>query len=118
MLKVFNQLQPIKEISALPVKIGQKILSIKFTEIIYCKSCDGYVSLFTNSGKEYVTDLNLQELEDKLPGNFLRIQTCFAGFDELIPPKRDSVASSITPTRPKASEQVQITAGQIVNLIR
>ena len=77
MLEVFNQLQPKKEISALPVKIGQKILLIRFNEIIYCKSCDGYVSLFTHSGKEYITDLNLQELENKLPVNFLRVQKSY-----------------------------------------
>lgn len=77
MLKIFNQFQPKKEISALPVKIGQKILLVRFTEIIYCKSCDGYVSLFTNLGKEYITDLNLQELEEKLPGNFLRVQKSY-----------------------------------------
>lgn len=77
MLKVFNQLQHKKEMSALPVKIGQKILLVRFTEIIYCKSCDGYVSLFTNLGKEYITDLNLQELEDKLPESFLRVQKSY-----------------------------------------
>lgn len=50
---------------------------VRFTEIIYCKSCDGYVSLFTNLGKEYITDLNLQELEDKLPESFLRVQKSY-----------------------------------------
>jgi two-component system, LytTR family, response regulator len=77
MLQIFNQIQPKKEVSALPVKVGQKILLVRFSEIIYCQSCDGYVSLFTNSGKEYITDLNLQELETKLPGNFLRVQKSF-----------------------------------------
>lgn len=77
MLKIFDSLQPKKEISALPVKIGQKILLIRFTEIAYCESGDGYVSLFTISGKEYICDLNLQELEEKLPDNFLRVQKSF-----------------------------------------
>ncbi len=77
MIRIFNQMQPKKEISALPVKVGQKILLVRFIEIAYCQSCDGYVSLYTNTGKEYITDLNLQELETKLPGNFIRVQKSF-----------------------------------------
>lgn len=77
MLKMFNQLQPKKEITALPVKVGQKILLIRFSEISYFESRDGYVSLFTSTGKEYVSDLNLQELVEKLPDNFLRVQKSF-----------------------------------------
>ena len=77
MLNIFNQLQSKKEVSALPVKIGQKIILVNFSEIAYCKSSDGYVSLFTNSGKEYISDLNLQELEEKLPVNFLRVQKSY-----------------------------------------
>jgi two-component system LytT family response regulator len=74
MMSIFNQLQPKKEITALPVKTGQKILLVRFSEIVYCQSGDGYVSLFTDSGKEYVSDLNLVNLVQKLPENFLRVQ--------------------------------------------
>lgn len=77
MISIFNQMQPKKEISALPVKVGQKILLVRFSEISYCQSGDGYVSLYTNTGKEYITDLNLQELEMKLPPNFFRVQKSF-----------------------------------------
>jgi two-component system LytT family response regulator len=77
MLDLFNKFQRKKEICALPIKVGQKILLVRFTEIAYCESRDGYVSLFTNAGKEYVTDFNLQELETKLPDNFLRVQKSF-----------------------------------------
>lgn len=74
MISIFNKLQPKKEVTALPIKNGQKILLVRFSEIVYCQSCDGYVSLFTDSGKEYISDLNLMELEQKLPENFLRVQ--------------------------------------------
>lgn len=74
MISIFSKIQPKKEVTALPVKNGQKILLVRFSEIVYCQSCDGYVSLFTDSGKEYVSDLNLMELEQKLPENFLRVQ--------------------------------------------
>jgi two-component system LytT family response regulator len=77
MLSVFNKLQPKKEILALPVKIGQKIILVRFSEIIYCESRDGYVSLFTHAAKEYITDLNLNELEEKLPNCFLRVQKSY-----------------------------------------
>jgi two-component system LytT family response regulator len=77
MLKIFNQQQSKKEMTSLPVKVGQKILLIRFSEISYFESRDGYVSLFTITGKEYVTDLSLQDLEMKLPGNFMRVQKSF-----------------------------------------
>lgn len=74
MMSIFNHLQPKKEITALPVKTGQKILLVRFSELVYCQACDGYVSLFNDSGKEYISDLNLFDLEQKLPDNFLRVQ--------------------------------------------
>lgn len=75
--EAFNQLQPKKDITALPIKIGHKIILIRLAETAYFKSSDGYISLYTTAGKEYITDLSLQELEEKLPDNFIRVQKSY-----------------------------------------
>lgn len=74
---LFSQLQPKKEITAIPVKVGQKILLIKLNDIAYCQSSDGYVSLYTNAGKEYISDFCLHDLEEKLPDYFIRVQKSY-----------------------------------------
>ena len=77
LLKIFIQSQPKKEKVALPIKIGSKIILVRLSDIAFCESRNGYVSLISDSGKEYVTDYNLHELEEKLPHNFLRVQKSF-----------------------------------------
>lgn len=74
---LFKQMQPAPQATALPIKYGQKILLVRYSDIAYAEACDGYVSLFTNEGKEYVCDYSLSELETKLPPHFLRVQKSF-----------------------------------------
>lgn len=63
--------------TAIPIKAGQKIRLVRYNEITYAKASGGYVSLFTTSGKEYICDYSLSELETKLPEQFLRVQKSF-----------------------------------------
>ncbi len=70
LLKAF---QPKKEMKALPVKIGDRTLLIKPENIIYFEAKEKYVSLFTDDLREFITDLTITMLEEKLPFNFLRI---------------------------------------------
>ena len=77
LISAFNKNKEEKPTTALPIKIGQKIVLVRFTEIVYCKSGDGYISIFTKSNKEYISELKLHELENKLPLNFLRVQKSF-----------------------------------------
>jgi two-component system LytT family response regulator len=77
LIAAFNKQKEEKVVTALPVKIGPKIILIRFSEIVYCKSDKGYVSIFTKSGKEYISELMLHELENKLPSNFIRVQKSF-----------------------------------------
>lgn len=75
--KAFQHLQSPTKATALPIKTGQKIILVRYTEIAYAKACDGYVSLFTTAGKEHICDYSLSELETKLPENFLRVQKSY-----------------------------------------
>lgn len=75
---LFDQLQKSrKKASAIPIHVQSKIILVRCSDISYCKSVDGYVSLFTDDGKEYVSDLNLSQLEERLPDSFLRVQKSY-----------------------------------------
>jgi len=57
----------------LTVKLGDRILLIKFEDIINIQAEDKYVFLYTSDGKKHLTDYTLSTLEAKLPEDFLRI---------------------------------------------
>lgn len=76
--RLFSQIQEKpKKATAIPIHTQSKIILVRCQEIVYCKSGDGYVSLFTDDGKEYVSDLNLNQLEERLPESFLRVQKSY-----------------------------------------
>lgn len=77
LIAAFNKKKEEKVVTALPVKVGQKIILIRFSEIVYCKSDKGYSSIFIKTGKEYISELKLHELEKKLPPSFLRVQKSY-----------------------------------------
>lgn len=75
---LFDQLQKSrKKATAIPIHTQSKIILVRCSDISYCKSADGYVSLFSDDGKEYVSDLNLSQLEERLPDSFLRVQKSY-----------------------------------------
>lgn len=75
--ETFLKMKSPAKATAIPIKSGQKILLVRYNEIAYAKASDGYVSLFTVSGKEYICDFSLSELETKLPEQFLRVQKSY-----------------------------------------
>ncbi len=75
--EMFDQLQPKKEITAIPVKVKDKIILVRFSELVYLESQLGYVTLHTDSGAEYLAELSLIELEAKLNHDFIRVQKSF-----------------------------------------
>lgn len=75
--EMFDRLQPKKEITALPIKVKDKILLVRLNELTYLEAQQGYVELHTDDGKKHLSELSLAELEEKLPGNFIRVQKSF-----------------------------------------
>jgi two-component system LytT family response regulator len=63
--------------TAFPVKLGEKILLMRFENISYFRADDKYVFLHTIDGKKYLTDYTLSTLETKLPEGFLRVQKSY-----------------------------------------
>ena len=72
-----NQLKPRKEITSFPVKTGDTIHLVRTTEIAYLEAKDKYVTIHTLEGKEFLTDVSLKMMEEKLPDNFLRVHRAF-----------------------------------------
>lgn len=62
-----------KDLKTLTVKIGDKILLIKLTDLCFIEAEDKYVFLHTLDSKKHLTDFTITALEDKLPEHFVRI---------------------------------------------
>jgi two-component system LytT family response regulator len=56
-----------------PVKEGSKITLIQFNEIVDFSTANNFVFLTDVSGKDYLVESNLSELEGKLPEDFIRV---------------------------------------------
>lgn len=70
---LMQQIQAKKKIKTLTVKLGDKILLIKLSDITHIQAEEKYVFLHTNDGKKHLTDFTLAVLEEKLPEEFVRI---------------------------------------------
>lgn len=73
LMTLIGQLKPKKEVRTLTVKIGDKILLIKLEDIVHIEAEDKYIFLRTADGQSHLSDFTLAGLEEKLPGNFVRV---------------------------------------------
>lgn len=76
-IQLAESLRPQAELTSLSVKIGDKILLIRLSEIVYFEADEKYVTIHTLERGEYITDLSLKTLEEKLPSNFIRVHRAF-----------------------------------------
>ena len=74
---LMNDLKPKREPVALPVKTGDKIVLVRYSDIVFFQAKDKYVNIITSADKNYLTDLSLSALEVKLPDYFLRVQKSY-----------------------------------------
>jgi len=70
---LMNLLHTKKEIKTLTVKLGDRILLIKLTELVFIEAEDKYVFLNTIDGKKHLSDFTIAALEEKLPALFIRV---------------------------------------------
>ena len=56
-----------------PVKVGNKITLIQFSEIVDFSAGNNYIFLTDINGIDYLVDSNLIDLEAKLPEDFIRV---------------------------------------------
>lgn len=64
---------PKKEITSIPVKLGDRMLFVRIEDVSYFLAEEKYVNIFTKDGKTYLCDFPLKSLEEKLGESFLRI---------------------------------------------
>lgn len=77
LLNAVKQMQTVKEVTSLPVKIGDRIILVRLSDVTFLEAKDKYVNIFTADGKEYMTDLSLKTLEEKLPNHFIRVHRAY-----------------------------------------
>lgn len=64
---------PKKEISSIPVKLGDRMLFVKIEDVAWFEADEKYVSIHLRDGKTYLSDLTIKTLEEKLDAGFIRI---------------------------------------------
>ncbi len=64
---------PKKEITTIPVKLGDRMLFVRIEDVSYFSAEEKYVTIYTKDGKSYLCDFPLKSLEEKLGDKFLRI---------------------------------------------
>ena len=72
--EMIRQFQSPQKSTALAIKTGDRIILLRYENIVYLEAQDKYVFAFTSEGNKYITDQSLSGLEEKLPSHFYRIQ--------------------------------------------
>lgn len=75
--ELIRQLHAPKKATALSIKIGDRIILLRFDDIVYLEADDKYVFIYTSQGQKHLTDQSLSSLEEKLPEQFYRIQKSY-----------------------------------------
>jgi two-component system LytT family response regulator len=63
--------------TALPIRIGDRIVLLRYENITYLEAQDKYVLVFTTEGHKHLTDQSLAALSEKLPVQFHRIHKSY-----------------------------------------
>ncbi|MES1218937.1 MAG: response regulator [Bacteroidota bacterium] len=75
--EMIKQIQSPQKSTALAIKTGDRIVLLRFENIVYLEAQEKYVFVFTENGQKYITDQTLAALEEKLPSQFYRIQKSY-----------------------------------------
>lgn len=74
---IIRQFQAPQRSTALTIRTGDRIILLRYEEIVYLEAQDKYVYIFTADGQKHLTDQSLSSLLEKLPANFFRIQKSY-----------------------------------------
>jgi two-component system LytT family response regulator len=72
-----NGLKSQKEVKTLSVKKGSKFTLIQLADVLYFEAYDKYSFIHMLDGQKLFCDYMLSVLEEKLPGEFIRVQKSF-----------------------------------------
>ncbi|HIF14824.1 MAG TPA: response regulator transcription factor [Bacteroidetes bacterium] len=79
MMQVINRISPENERDTIAVSVGEKIIFIKFEDIVFFKAEDKYVFIHDKDNRKHIIDYSLSSLEKKLPPYFFRVHKGFNG---------------------------------------
>ena len=74
---LFKGFKPQREIKTLSVKKGTKFTLVQLSDIVYFEAYDKYTFVHTQNGQKLFCDHMLAVLEEKLSGDFIRVQKSF-----------------------------------------
>lgn len=75
--EIIRQIQMPKQATALSIRTGDRIVLLRYEQIVYLEAQDKYVYIYTTGGQKHLTDQTLTALAEKLPARFFRIQKSF-----------------------------------------
>lgn len=75
--EIIRQIQAPRQATALSIRTGDRIILLRFEQIVFLEAQDKYVYIYTTDGQKHLTDLTLTALKEKLPEQFFRIQKSF-----------------------------------------
>jgi two-component system LytT family response regulator len=75
--EIIRQFQAPKKATALPIRTGDRIILLRYENIVYFEAEDKYVFVFTTDGQKFLTDHPLTALAEKLPAAFCRIHRSY-----------------------------------------
>lgn len=73
------------EPGSITVKLGDRILLVRLSEISFLKAEDKYVFIHTKDDKRYIIDKSLKRMSEQLPHHFVRIHRAYIiNFDHIL----------------------------------
>ncbi len=75
--EIIKQFRVPQKATALPIRSGDRIILLRFENIVFLEAQDKYVYIFNADNQKFLTDQSLTALADKLPQQFFRIQKSY-----------------------------------------
>ncbi len=75
--QIIQQFKAPQKATALPIRTGDRIILLRYDNIVYMEAQDKYVFVFTRDGQKHLTDQSLNTLLEKLPAQFQRVHKSY-----------------------------------------
>ena len=75
--QLIEQFKTPQKATALPIRTGDRIILLRYENIVYLEAQDKYVFVFTHDGQKHLTDQSLTTLSEKLPSQFHRVHKSY-----------------------------------------
>lgn len=75
--EIIKQFRVPQKATALPIRSGDRIILLRFENIVFLEAQDKYVYIFNADNQKFLTDQSLTALAEKLPSQFFRIQKSY-----------------------------------------